>query len=132
MFTVGFGIPLLVFMQMFMYAMYKIFGWDIPFNLLWLCNHWMSRLGWLSVGHFLLALVLLTFAGTGWLLTVRMMKTRAAIRNLPLHGGACIVLNWSPSITISDSQDSLSWTSILRLHLQLVYGDLASYSPRGF
>ncbi|WP_339806473.1 M56 family metallopeptidase [Paenibacillus sp. FSL R5-0766] len=82
MFTVGFGIPLLVFMQMFMYAMYKIFGWDIPFNLLWLCNHWMSRLGWLSVGHFLLALVLLTFAGTGWLLMVRMMKTRAAVRKL--------------------------------------------------
>ncbi|WP_413406946.1 M56 family metallopeptidase [Paenibacillus amylolyticus] len=82
MFTVGFGIPLLVFMQMFMYAMYKIFGWDIPFNLLWLCNHWMSRLGWLSVGHFLLALVLLTFAGTGWLLTVRMIKTRAAVRKL--------------------------------------------------
>jgi Zn-dependent protease with chaperone function len=82
LFTVGFGIPLLVFMQMFMYAMYKIFGWDIPFNLLWLCNHWMSRLGWLSVGHFLLALVLLTFAGTGWLLTVRMMKTRAAVRKL--------------------------------------------------
>ncbi|MGG4400387.1 M56 family metallopeptidase [Paenibacillus amylolyticus] len=82
LFTVGFGIPLLVFMQMFMYAMYKIFGWDIPFNLLWLCNHWMSRLGWLSVGHFLLALVLLTFAGTGWLLMVRMMKTRAAVRKL--------------------------------------------------
>ena len=43
LFTVGLGIPVLVFMQMFMYAMYKIFGWDIRLNLLWLCNHWMSH-----------------------------------------------------------------------------------------
>ncbi|MCG7378441.1 M56 family metallopeptidase [Paenibacillus sp. ACRSA] len=82
LFTVGIGIPLFVFMQMFMYAMYKIFGWDIPFNLLWLCNHWMSRLGWVSVGHVLLVLVCLTFAGTGWLLLDRMMQTRAAIQKL--------------------------------------------------
>lgn len=89
LFTVGFGIPLFVFMQMFMYAMYKIFGWDIPFNLLWLCNHWMSRLGWLSMGHVLMALVLLTFAGTGWLLFDRMIKTSAAVRKLrSLEDGA--------------------------------------------
>lgn len=82
LFTVGFGIPLLVFIQMFMYAMYKLFGWDIPFNLLWLCNHWMSRMGWLSVGHFLMLLVVLTFGGTGWLIMHRMMKTRAAVHKL--------------------------------------------------
>lgn len=82
LFTVGIGIPLFVFMQMFMYAMYKIFGWDIPFNLLWLCNHWMSRLGWVSVGHVLIVLVCLTFFGTGWLLLDRMMQTRAAIQKL--------------------------------------------------
>lgn len=82
LFTVGFGIPLLVLVQMFMYAMYKLFGWDIRLNLLWLCNHWMSRMGWMSVGHFLLLLVLLTFAGTSWLLSVRMIQTRAAMAKL--------------------------------------------------
>lgn len=82
LFTVGFGIPVLVLIQMFMYAMYKIFGWDIRLNVLWLCNHWMSRMGWMSIGHFLLMLVVLTFAGTGWLLSRRIIQTRAAITKL--------------------------------------------------
>lgn len=84
LFTVGLGIPVLVLMQMFMYAMYKIFGWDIRLNLLWLCNHWMSRMGWMSVGHFLLLLVVLTFVGTSWMLAVRIIQTRAAVTKLRL------------------------------------------------
>nr|WP_154959434.1 M56 family metallopeptidase [Paenibacillus xylanexedens] len=82
LFTVGLGIPVLVLMQMFMYAMYKIFGWDIRLNLLWLCNHWMSRMGWMSVGQFLLLLVLLTFAGTSWMMIRRIVQTRAAVTKL--------------------------------------------------
>lgn len=82
LFTVGFGIPVLVLVQMFMYAMYKIYGWDIRLNLLWLCNHWMSQLGWMSVGHFLMLLVVLTFVGTSWMLSVRIIQTRAALTKL--------------------------------------------------
>lgn len=82
LFAVGLGIPLLVFLQMSMYLLYKMFGWDMPFNLLWLCNHWMSRMGWTSVGHVLVGLAVITFGGTGYLLVHRFMKTRAAMKKL--------------------------------------------------
>ena len=46
---------------MFIYALHAIFGWNIPFDLLRICNRWMEAQGWFSVAHVLRGLVLCTF-----------------------------------------------------------------------
>jgi len=57
----GLFITLFTIGLMVMYALHVLFGWNIPFDLLRICNQWMKSHGWLSVSHLLETLVLCTF-----------------------------------------------------------------------
>ncbi|MDN4620259.1 M56 family metallopeptidase [Paenibacillus sp. PsM32] len=61
LFRISFGLSLFTIGLMFIYALHTIFGWNIPFDLLRICNRWMEAQGWFSVAHLLRGLVLCTF-----------------------------------------------------------------------
>ncbi|WP_411344063.1 M56 family metallopeptidase [Paenibacillus sp. WLX1005] len=43
------------------YSLHMLFGWNLPFDLLRICNMWMQNHGWFSVSHLLAGLVTCTF-----------------------------------------------------------------------
>ncbi len=57
----GMGMAGFTFVLMSMYAMHMLFGWNIPFDVLRICNMWMQEHGWFSVSHLLAGLVICTF-----------------------------------------------------------------------
>ncbi|WP_322906394.1 M56 family metallopeptidase [Paenibacillus campi] len=57
----GIGITAFTLALMGMYTMHMLFGWNIPFDVLRICNMWMQAHGWFSVSHLLAGLVICTF-----------------------------------------------------------------------
>lgn len=61
LFRTGLLLSLFTIGLMFIYALHVLFGWNVPFDLLRICNRWMEAQGWFSVTHLLKGLVLCTF-----------------------------------------------------------------------
>mgnify|MGYP000883649733 CR=1 FL=1 len=57
----GLGIATFTFAQMIVYSLHMLFGWNIPFDVMRICNMWMKNHGLFSVSHGLEVLVLCTF-----------------------------------------------------------------------
>ncbi|MFD1887382.1 M56 family metallopeptidase [Paenibacillus wenxiniae] len=87
--STGLGIALFTFVLMGMYAMHMLFGWNIPFDVLRICNMWMQEHGWLSVSHLLGTLVICTFVlFTGYAMDQCYGSYRAAQRCRQLENHA--------------------------------------------
>lgn len=72
----------LILTQMGMYALHLLFGRELSFNILQLCNSWLRSLGFLKTSYFLGGLVLYTFAMCLWLLGKQLFLSQHMYRKL--------------------------------------------------
>jgi Zn-dependent protease with chaperone function len=72
----------MILLQMGMYALHILFGRELSFNILQLCNNWLKSLGFLPIGYFLGILVVYTFAMCIWLLGKQLLMSHLMNRRL--------------------------------------------------
>ncbi|SFM01449.1 BlaR1 peptidase M56 [Paenibacillus sp. 1_12] len=71
-----------ILLQMGMYALHLLFGREISFNILQLCNSWLKSMGFLTMGYFLGGLVVYTFVMFFWLLSKQLFLSQRMYRKL--------------------------------------------------
>lgn len=84
-FLASLGMAGIMLLQMGLYGLHVLFGWNIGYNLLQICNNWMRAQGIFSVVQVLNALVLYTLASAGWTFARQLWLTRRTFRKLLRH-----------------------------------------------
>lgn len=72
----------LILLQMGMYALHVLFGWDVHFNLIQICNSWVEKFGLDSLSYVLDILVFYTISLTGFVIYKQIRLSNRAYRQL--------------------------------------------------